>query len=298
MAQKKITVKNKNKKDDLDPGNDEFIVKSMSILDWVVDRRKQIGALLVVALLAAVAGIVINNVKEASAAEATASLVKGLDAETAPVIELPEGDEVPPQLEDDFLYFDSREARGTDAEKAFAETVAGYEGTVAGELAVLGQASAKMDLGKYDEAAKLYEEFLAGMSEGASFARWAAMEGLALAYEGAGQNEKARDKFKELAGVAEGRLSLMAKYNHARMEEVLGDRNRAGAIYAQLMKEIKADGRIDRLDYMFVQAREALLQINPSAPVPEVPGMGFGGMDPQILQQLMRAQQGAGAGLN
>ena len=85
MARKVITNK-KSRKDDLDPNKDEFIERSMSFLDWAVERRKQIGALLLVALVAAIAGIAFNHYSESKAEEQSAAVEDELAAIVAPVM--------------------------------------------------------------------------------------------------------------------------------------------------------------------------------------------------------------------
>ena len=53
---------------------------------------------------------------------------------------------------------------------------------------------------------------------------------------------------------------------------------------------------MDALDYLFLQARERALAIDPQADVPRAPSTGLGGldgMDPAMLQQLLEARAGA-----
>ena len=62
MARKKIRQTDKPKrKDELDPAKDEFITKSISALDWAYERRRPIALVLGLALVAAIAGIIIDS---------------------------------------------------------------------------------------------------------------------------------------------------------------------------------------------------------------------------------------------
>ena len=256
MARKKITSK-KIKKDELDPSKDEFVERSMSFLDWAVDRRKHIGALLAVALVAAVVGIIVNDVREASAAEASASIDKGLEASMAPVVKAPDDQEIPDEVGDDEeMSFNTREARATVSLKLFEETSKQQSGSPIGTIAKLGEAGANFDLGYYDKAIKAYEEFLAATNTDTEWLRSNALEGLGLALEGAGKLEEARKSFKEMSESDQGRISLMGKYHLGRISEQMGDRNRAGAMYQEVISAFKDDGRFDRLDYLFIEARE------------------------------------------
>lgn len=293
MARKIITNK-KSRKDDLDPNKDEFIERSMSFLDWAVERRKQIGALLIVALVAAIAGIAFNHYSESKAEEQSAAVEDELAAIVAPVIEIPDGEEVPPK--DELLYFESVEARANETLRAFEEAQKVVAGTNVGKMALLGKAGASFDLGKYADASAAYEEFLAGMDDETRWLEPNAREGLGHAYEAEGKLDEADKAFGELTEKSEGRLALLGKYHQARIAEKKGEKNKAGELLTEVMEGITEDGQMDRLDYLFLQTRERLLNINPRADVPSLPGGGMNGFDPQLLQQLMQAQQAAGGG--
>jgi len=295
VARKKITAK-KSRKDDLDPSKDEFIEKSMTILDWAVERRKQIGVLLLVALVAAIAGIAFSNYRQAKAADSSALLDEGLAALVAPVITVPEGEEVPPKEE--MLYFESEEAKANEILRAFEKADEEGKGTFAGKAAILAEAGASLELGKTDDAIAKYEEFLSGIDEDVSWLEPNAREGLGHAYEAAGKLDEAAETFAEMAEKSEGRIALMARYNEARVAEKKGERNKAGELLSGILDELREEGDLNRLDFLFLQARERMLHINPQADVPSIPGGGMNGFDPQLLQQLIQAQQASGGAAN
>lgn len=298
MARKKIVTK-KSQKDDLDPTKDQFVTRSISVLDWLVDRRRQIGLLLVVALIAAIAGIVIDRLMQSRNEDASALLGKGLEAATAEVVP-PRDDEIPAEEDEgERLTFETRGARATEALKRFDETVKEQGTSVVGRLAELGIADAHFDLGEYDEAIAAYQAFLADAKDDVAWLRVNATEGLGHALEAAGKLDEARAKFKELADQETGRVALLARYEEARIANQLEDKNAATELLKEVMKGIVDDteNSYDRLDYLFVQASDLLLTLDPEADVPSLPGGGFGGLegiDPALLQQLIRAQQGAG----
>lgn len=293
MTRKKIVNKAKITKDDLDPSKDEFVTKSMSFLDWAVERRKQIGVLLGIALVASVAGIVIVNKKEADAAKASQSLALGLDASIAPIIETSDEDGVPAQTNDDFLSFENTGARTTETLKLLDEAIAKNKDNPISKYAELVKASALFEKGETDNAISLYEAFLASQSSPQiGWLTQNALEGLAVALESAGKLDVAKEKYKKLAEISTGRMALWAKYNEARIAQKKGeDMDGVIAALKDVVTQISEEGEGSGYDYLFVEARSRLLSLDPEADVPEMPSQ----ISPELLQQLMRAQQ-AGAG--
>ncbi len=302
MARKKIKSKEKpNRKDDLDPDKDQFVTNTMSTLDWAYDRRRPIALALGVALLAAVAAIAVNTALESSKAEESRFLGEGFSAALAPVIPtdeesptLPPGDD-----KDDTLTFETARARATDALKKFEDAAKQTDSSL-NRISQLGIAASHLDLGEYDKAITTYEKVLASNDASLAWLRSTAVEGLCYALEAAGKLDEARTRLKTLQQTEKGIGANMARYHEARMAVKTNDKEAAKKLLQELMDTYSETQRISRLDYIFVQARESLLAIDPEAKVPNLPKGGMGGLDlnnidPKILEQLIRARQGGGA---
>lgn len=304
MARKKITQKVR-RKDDLDPTKDQFITRSISVLDWAVERRRQIGVILGVALVAAVAAILVNRLIEGQRADASALLGDALVAHLAP-LEPPRDDEVPPPEDegdegdgDEVLTYETAGARATESLKRFEAAIADQGDTPVGAMGLLGAAASHLALGETDKAIEKYEQFLAAGAADAPWLRPNALSGLGHSLEEAGKLDEARKRYKELADSAEGRTRLAARYDEARIAQQQGDLDAAKEMLEQVVGEITESGKYDRLDFLFLEAGERLKALDPEAEVPSLPGGGFGGLDgidPATLEQLMRARQAAGAG--
>jgi tetratricopeptide (TPR) repeat protein len=303
VTRKKITQKSK-RKDDLDPTKDQFISRSISLLDWAVERRRQIGMILGVGLLAAVAAIIVNRTVESRHQAASSLLGDALDAYFAPVVP-PADDAVPPAAapgdneEDDALTYETSGARATESLKRFEQALADQGSSPVGMMAALGAAAAHVDLGENDKAIEKYEQFLENGAGEAPWLRPNALEGLGHALEAGGKLDEARARYKELAEQSEGRTQLYARYDEARIATLQQDDEAAVGLLKGVIDEVTADGQYDRLDFLFIEAGERLKQLDSEADVPALPGGGFGGLDgidPAVLQQLLQAQAQAGGG--
>ena len=301
MARKKIVQKTR-RKDELDPTKDQFVTKSISFLDWAVERRRQILVFFGAAIVFSIAGIMINRWIESKRAEASGILGHALDAHLAPLVPPQEGDVPPPEEEgdDDELTYESAGARATESLKRFETAIADQGDSSVGMMALLGAAAAHLDLGENDKAIEKYEQFLEG---GAADAPWLApnaLGGLGHALERAGKLDEARARYKELADGSAGRTKLVARYDEARIAERQGDKDAAKKMLEEIVGEITEGGEYDRLDFLFIEAGERLKALDPDADVPSLPGGGFGGLDgidPAVLQQLMQAQQAGGGAI-
>ena len=295
MARRKISASSGSKrKDDLDPSNDQFIDTTTTALDWAYERRRPIIAVLAAALLASIAGIVVNKFVEKSKVDASEALSLGLEAAVAPIIP-PSDDEaqIPPKADDETLTFETAKARATDTLKKFQETINKGDSSTK-SFAELGLASANYDLGEYEKAIKEYEKLLSSDKGKLPWFRQAALEGLGLSLEAGGRTDDALKRFEELMEGSEGTIANTARYHAARMAQKKGDSKKAQELFKQVVDSYAENGEFGRLDYVFVQARERLLVLNPEADVPALPTSGFEGIDPRLLQQLMQAQAGGG----
>ncbi len=288
MARLKISKK-EDRKDNLDPTKDEFVMRSMSFLDWAVERRRQIGVLLGLGLAAWIGVIVFNHVRDTHSEKVSGLLAEGLDASFAPVITASweEAGLSAPQDEKSALTFGTRDARARETIKRFDRVIAEAGNSPLASVSSFIKAGALMDQGRAKDAVALYEACL--KDDALSFMADSIRMALAVALEAAGRGDEAIRQY-EMLSAGSGRTALWARFNAVRLRMDAG-KDTAGAekSLTEIVKSIASAGEPDRNDYLFVQARARLLAINPDADVPELPS----GLNPQILQQLLSARQGA-----
>ena len=298
MTRKRISVKT-DKKDDLDPMNDKFVVQSATIFTWVVDRRRPIGFAAVAALVIIVGVIALSTFVDSGRAEASALLSKGFEAYLAPVIPAAEVPKDIKKKAPDLVYFETRKARAQEAQKRFDKAAATESGSPIGAIARLGVAASQYDLGAFDKAAAEYEKSLGELGADNAWLKANALEGLGQALEAQGKLDDARKRYKELGELGAGAASQIGRYHEARLAVQKGEPDAAKKLLTEIIDAAKAQDQIDGLNYVFIASRELLLSIDPKADVPALPSAGFSGLDgidPAMLEQLLRAKQAAGAG--
>jgi len=301
LARKKIKAKEKpSRKDDLDPNKDQFITKTMTSLDWAYERRRPIALVLGVALVAAIAAIAVDWMLEQSRAEKSRFLGDGFEAALAPVIPTEKNSVTPPPANEDApLTFETAKARATETLNKFKSAAKETDSSL--KLASqVGIAAAHLDLGEYDKAITIYEAFLSSKDASLVWLRAPAIEGLCYALEAQGKLKEAKSKIESLQQTEKGVAANMARYHGARLAIKTNDKDTAKKLLKEVLDSYTETDRLSRLDYVFIQARERLLAIDPEAEVPDLPSSGMGGLDlnnidPKVLEQLMRARQGAGA---
>jgi tetratricopeptide (TPR) repeat protein len=293
--------KTESKKQDLDPTRDEFITKTSSVFDWAYDHRRPLGLLIILALLAAVGGIVFSHFSEKKRAEESALVSSGLEASFAllkpPASEEPAADKDKNDKndKDDELTFATADARAKEALARWAKLADAGDSKFK-DIGLLEKGAAELDLGEYEKAKQSYEQFLAGSEKMPAWLKAQAMEGLGYALEAMNKVDEAKADFEKWMAESEGQTKTVATYHVARLSQKKGDAETAKKLYKEVLAQYK-DTKPSRYDMVFVQARTRLLSLDPSAQVPDLPAgdMGaFEGMDPRILQQLMQAQSGAG----
>lgn len=296
MARKKIKAR-EDKKTDANSMDDEFIQKTTSVFDWSYQHRRPLVMVAVIALLVAVGGIAIDHFSSKSLAQESMLLSKGLEAIVAPVIPS-KGDDVIPPKEDERLTFDSLKARATESLKAIGEVPSGVGGGV--EVAKLFvEAASHFDLGEYDQAIASYEALVGRTQKEIEFLRPSVLEGLGLSLEAAGRNDDAKKRFDELSKL-QGVSGELGKYHLGRIEEEGGNVEQAKKLYKEVVDAFAERGNKSSRDYLFVNARERLLALDPTAevPAPASSGLNFDDMDPELLKQILQMQQQGGGGLN
>jgi tetratricopeptide (TPR) repeat protein len=284
----------KSRKDDLDPNKDKFITETMSVMEWTYSRRRAIALVLGFALVAALAGIGLDYVQENARVRKSAVLAQGLEIASAPVVPPSQDDsaQLPKETEDDQVMFETEKARATESLKKFETATQETDSSIA-LLSQLGLATSHANLGEYDKAIAIYESLLASGDSALSLIGSNAVEGLGYALEASGKIKEAKIRFDDLIKTEQGTSAAMAKYHAARLALKDGDAKDAEELFQEVVNTYKEEGQIGRLNLLFVEARQQLLQINPDADVPALPSSGQG-IDPNLLKQMMRSQAGGG----
>jgi tetratricopeptide (TPR) repeat protein len=282
----------KSRKDDLDPDKDKFVIETMSIMEWTYARRRPIALVLGFALVAALAGIGLDRVQQSARVRKSAVLAQGLDIATAPVVPPSQDDSqaLPKETEDDQVMFETEKARATESLRKFDTVTKETDASIA-LLSQLGLATSHANLGEYDKAISIYESLLASGDSALFFIRPNAVEGLGYALEASGKIKEAKAQFDDLIETEQGTAAAMAKYHAARLSLKEGDAKDAEKLLKEIVDLYKEQDQVGRLNFLFVKAREQLLQINPDADVPDLPSGGQS-IDPNLLKQMMRNRAG------
>ncbi|MCP4197254.1 MAG: tetratricopeptide repeat protein [Proteobacteria bacterium] len=294
MTRRKIKANApKSRKDDLNPDKDKFITETMSILEWTYSRRRPIALVLGFALIAALLGIGLDHVQEGARARKSEVLAEGLEVATAPVVP-PKDDSaaLPRETEDDKVMFETEKARATESLKKFEIATEETDSSIA-LLSQLGLATSYANLGEYDKAIELYEKILSSGDSALSFIKPNAVEGLGYALEASGKNKEAKARFDDLIKSQQGTAAAMAKYQVARLSIADGNTEDAEKLLQEIVNTYQEQNQVGRLNFLFVKARQQLLQINPDADVPDMP-TGGQAIDPNLLKQMMQNRAGGG----
>jgi tetratricopeptide (TPR) repeat protein len=121
------------------------------------------------------------------------------------------------------------------AAEAFAGVAREFTSTPFGRLAVLYRAHALARQGDAAGAAAAYGEYLA-TSPATDYLRQQALDGLGHAKEATGDTAGAREDYEQ-AGTLRGPFRTDALLGAARLHEAAGQREKAQAIYAELLKD-------------------------------------------------------------
>jgi tetratricopeptide (TPR) repeat protein len=197
------------------------------------------------------------------------------------------------ETEDDKIMFETEKAKATESLKKFEIAAEETDSSIA-LLSQLGLATSHANLGEYDKAIALYEKILSSGDSALSFIKPNAVEGLGYALEASGKNKEAKARFDDLIESQQGTAAAMAKYHAARLSIADGNAEDAEKLLQEIVDAYKEQDQVGRLNFLFVKARQQLLQINPDADVPDMP-TGGQGIDPNLLKQMMQNQAGGGA---
>ena len=216
---------------------DDFTRRIASGFQWVIEKRVLLAGMAGLIIVGAIAWSVmarsgISNVQEASAAfyDAARTYIQATEDEAPAAGDAAKKASLTPE---------ERRKRIEQASGGFATARSTYAERPVAQLATLGYAGAQLDLGKADEAAKLYGE-VAGRSEADALIRAVALQGLAAALEAKGDRAGAREAWTKLGDIDRAAYGLMGGLQVGRLLEIEGKGNDARALYEKLQKEFDA----------------------------------------------------------
>jgi tetratricopeptide (TPR) repeat protein len=168
--------------------------------------------------------------------------------------------------------FATDEEQMTAAKAAYEKVVADKPSAVGLAIAQLGLAGVLYDQGKYDDAAKLYEQAAASeLAKQDPESKARSIEGLGLTLEAKGDRDGALKRFGELENIDVAGFRELALYHQGRLLHAKGDddgaKERLKKVVEKLGKE-KESTALDSHGYLLESARSLLERIDPKAVPP------------------------------
>lgn len=216
-------------------GGDPFVQASWQTASWIEENRGIVFGGIVVVFLAVLGGYLGLSFLEDQKVEASTSMIPAFDSYNTLIEGSPELEALKstPGLTAPDKTFESNTARWQavydDANKALT---AHPTGDIA-YAAKLTKAAAALELGKFDEAAALYEEYRKAAPDEAM--KPIALQGLATVYASSEKWDQAIAALDELAG--EAGYERGAKYQKARILERSGKAEDAKTLFHAILDE-------------------------------------------------------------
>lgn len=213
---------------------DAFQRVSGELWNKLIERQKIVGLALLgaVALFLVIALVARHN--QGQAREAGGALASALALANRPVEGSLEALQDPTAEK-----FKTFQEKNEALAKALDEVRAKHSGTEAATTATLFFGDAQFHLGKLDEAAKAYDDFLAKAGEGDAL-RTLALEGQGYVFEAKKELDKALEAFDKMGKQAVAEPSkARAAYHRARILEAQGKKQEAAAAFQKLKDEYK-----------------------------------------------------------
>lgn len=216
-----------SRKEILEP--DQFLKTSNEYIGKAAANGKKIVTVFVSVLVVALAVALVSSYAKSKSEDAGEAFSQALALTSRPVSDAIGADTV--------KAFPSTKAKMEALERAFQKVMDEHGGTVAAISASYYLADAKFQLGKYEEASKLYATYLE-KAGGAASMKFQAMEGQAYAAEAMGDGAKAHDLFTALADQQQDDTAkARAKFNAARALEVQGKKAEAAEAYQKVVND-------------------------------------------------------------
>ncbi len=273
---------------------------------WAGAHRRRLG-IGTAAAAVVIAGVIFATTwRDARAHAASAAFQAAVESASAPIVG---AGEAPPENAPDET-FATAQARAEAALARYRTVSSEHAGTTAANWGLLGEANALLELGKHDEARKVFARVLESGRDDA-FIEWRALEGLGFSFEAQGKHDEALRRFEQLASVRKGAYRIVGDYHRARMLVARGKRDKALELLDAAFEADKARAPTDAARFVSVTdaARTLHAEIatalgkprlhadvaGPSA-APDSTGSGSG-VTQQLVdalrRQLAEAKQGA-----
>lgn len=213
-------------------GEDDFTRKIAGFFAWVLDNRGILITGTALAAVAVVAVTVMNSQERSAKAEAASSFhiaANGYSEIVLPTSSAP-GEEA---KKDDSA---ERTKKLEKALRDFSQTRASYGTNPIVTLAELGEAGTNADLGKHDDAIKLYDAALNRQGIDA-MTKLIALQGKASALENKGDTKGALAAWKTVGDLNTQAFGVLAGLQQGRLLEATGKGNEARTLYKALEKD-------------------------------------------------------------
>ncbi|MCG8556848.1 MAG: hypothetical protein MJD61_16420 [Proteobacteria bacterium] len=207
-----------------------------SARDWFHEHRTLLVAT-TLGVAAVGAGIVaLEWHSRSSAGEATGTLARAVATSRVAIVQ---GHEDAGEASEE-PTFASREARATEASKQYRGARQRAPDSPVGVWAALGEGRALLELGKAQEARRVFTWAL-GRAD-SPFEKRQALEGIGFSHECDEEFDEAAKRWDELAALAGGRYRALADYHRARVQSAKGDVQGALRTLTALVERLKKIG--------------------------------------------------------
>jgi tetratricopeptide (TPR) repeat protein len=245
---------------------DPFVRVTSTLWAKLIQRQKWLGLGLAGLFLVLVAGFAIQRSSQRRTIEAGGALSRALETARRAIEGSPEA-----SRDDEGPVFKSAQEKNEEIVRQLGEVKGKHPGTEAARMASFVMADSLFRLGKLDEAAAAYQEYLNTSAPGDSL-RALAQEGLGYIHESRKEWEKALESFDAMARESEGEpTKALAAFQRARILEQWGKKQEAANEFQQVKDEHKtapaARQAGDRLALLAAQGITPALAVS-AAPAP------------------------------
>ena len=228
---------------------DQFIKTSTEYWSVAAANKKLIISVACGLLALAIVVIVLSNMSKAKIQASGEALAAALTLAERPI----KGDPSAVMASEDLAPFETRQAKYEAIEAALTKLRDEHTGTRAASTAAYYLADAKLQLGKAEEADKLYELYIAGAKAGSPL-RLMALEGRGYVAEQRADANAALAFFEQMGSEAKGE-QWKAKAAYHRMLVLKGQKAEAAEAFAKIGKDFTKATSIN----MLAQERLAVL---------------------------------------